>query len=318
LTFTALPGATGQTYTPTFDDIGRQLQVRVTGTNNNGSGVAYSALTAPVTAALGGGLLMDGLSVIPLAAVSFRKLSVNYTGACIKGTTTAANGSGSGTDVGFSGTDLDTSALAAIGTDVYLHSWLDQSGNGRDFVDNLIFGNTLTRPKVRVGSANVVLNSHVCMQCTNNEGNKAGPAYGVTRAHPVTYYLVAKWDTKVSHFLDCTGGVRNTLGQGGSQMFVYDGTTAINTQTSDTNLHCFIMELNNTAWSLSIDGVQTSGVFPVAGSPLSSDTVPMLGGNANNTPTARYCEYMMFTGTSLTANDKAALVASARAYWGTP
>ena len=64
-------------------------------------------------------------------ACSLRKLSSSYTGYCIKVRRSSDN---TEQDIGFVGEDLDTSALSSFcsGTDGFITTWYDQSGNSRN------------------------------------------------------------------------------------------------------------------------------------------------------------------------------------------
>ncbi len=86
--------------------------------------------------------LIDDVGVDAVIAVGLRKLRAGYTGDCIK----VRRASDSATqDIGFVGEDVDTSAIATFcaGTNGYVHTWYDQSGNGFDLIQatagNLIY-----------------------------------------------------------------------------------------------------------------------------------------------------------------------------------
>jgi hypothetical protein len=263
-------------------------------------------------------LLIDTLSVSPAIAISSRKLRSAYAGSALNAGTNAASGSAAGTNIGFSGEDLDTTALDAVGSTVYLVKYYDQSGNGRDFADNTIFGTSLTRPKLRISGTDVTINSKICMQCTPGEGNKVTDPFGSTITGPFTYYMVAKWDTVSGILVDGRDGVRHLFGNNAGQYYLYNNASDVSTGTNDTNVHCFIWEFNGTAWSLQVDGSTSSGTYGGSVANLTGSSNIMLGGNNNNTPPAKYCEFMLFAGSLLSAGDKTALRASAQAYWGTP
>jgi hypothetical protein len=66
------------------------------------------------------------------AAYSLRRLSIAYTGSAIR--VRRSVGSPSEIDIGFSGEDLDVATLESFcsGTNGFVTTWYDQSGNGRD------------------------------------------------------------------------------------------------------------------------------------------------------------------------------------------
>jgi len=78
------------------------------------------------------GLLIDDVGVDAVLAFGLRKLRNAYTGDAIQVRRASDNAT---QDIGFSGEDLDTSALATFcaGTNGYIRTWYDQSGNGNDF-----------------------------------------------------------------------------------------------------------------------------------------------------------------------------------------
>lgn len=76
--------------------------------------------------------LIDDVGVDAVLAFGLRKLRNGYTGDAIQVRRASDNAT---QDIGFSGEDLDTSALATFcaGTNGYIRTWYDQSGNGNDF-----------------------------------------------------------------------------------------------------------------------------------------------------------------------------------------
>lgn len=78
----------------------------------------------------GGGLILDALSANAAYSVT-RKLKTAYAGFAYKA---SRDSDGATLDVGFTGNDVDTAALAtwASGTTARLHTWYDQSGNARN------------------------------------------------------------------------------------------------------------------------------------------------------------------------------------------
>lgn len=78
-------------------------------------------------------LLIDDVGVDAVLAFGLRKLRNGYTGDAIEVRRASDNAT---QDIGFSGEDLDTSALATFcaGTNGYIRTWYDQSGNGNDIV----------------------------------------------------------------------------------------------------------------------------------------------------------------------------------------
>ena len=74
-------------------------------------------------------LLIDDVGVDAIYAISVRKLRSAYTGDCLRVRRSSDNAE---TDIGFSGENIDVSAMNAFGGihKLYVTTWYDQSGNG--------------------------------------------------------------------------------------------------------------------------------------------------------------------------------------------
>jgi hypothetical protein len=85
------------------------------------------------------------------AAYSLRLLRADYTGDAIRVRRASDNAE---QDIGFSNNELDTTALATFcaGTDGFVKTWYDQSGNGNDATQT----NTANQPKIYDASTGVV------------------------------------------------------------------------------------------------------------------------------------------------------------------
>ena len=91
----------------------------------------FQAVTAARPRPVTGNLLLDDYPGATLA-IGLRKLRNAYTGACIRVRRASDN---TEQDIGFSGSNLDTSALASFcsGTSGYIKTWYDQSTNEDEF-----------------------------------------------------------------------------------------------------------------------------------------------------------------------------------------
>jgi hypothetical protein len=120
-----ISGATNTTYTAVTADENKYLRVVQTSTNVAGSDSANSASTAQVAAAFTG--LLDTYSGAA-AAYSLRLLRSDYSGSAIKVRRSDDNEE---QDIGFRNNELDTSTLEtfSIGSDCFITTWYDQSGN---------------------------------------------------------------------------------------------------------------------------------------------------------------------------------------------
>ena len=126
----SISGATSSTYTAVSADESKYLRVVQTETNTEGSDSANSAATAQVAAAFD--YLLDDYSGAA-AAYSLRLLDSTYSGNAIKVRRASDN---TEQDIGFSNNELDTSSLESFcsGTDGFITTWYDQSGNANSIV----------------------------------------------------------------------------------------------------------------------------------------------------------------------------------------
>jgi hypothetical protein len=123
-----ISGAVNTTYTAVSEDEGKYLRVVQTATNSVGSATANSASTSQVAPAFTG--LLDTYSGAA-AAYSLRLLSSTYSGSAIRVRRSDDNAE---QDIGFRNNELDTSTLEtfSIGSDCFVTTWYDQSGNSNN------------------------------------------------------------------------------------------------------------------------------------------------------------------------------------------
>jgi hypothetical protein len=123
-----ISGAVNTTYTAVSADEGKFLRVVQTATNSVGSATANSASTSQVAPAFTG--LLDTYSGAA-AAYSLRLLSSTYSGSAIRVRRSDDNAE---QDIGFRNNELDTSTLEtfSIGSDCFVTTWYDQSGNSNN------------------------------------------------------------------------------------------------------------------------------------------------------------------------------------------
>ena len=120
-----ISGAVNTTYTAVSEDEGKFLRVVQTATNTVGSATANSSSTSQVAPAFTG--LLDTYSGAS-GAYSLRLLSSTYSGSAIRVRRADDNAE---QDIGFRNNELDTSTLEtfSIGSDCFVTTWYDQSGN---------------------------------------------------------------------------------------------------------------------------------------------------------------------------------------------
>jgi hypothetical protein len=97
------------------------------------------------------------------AAYSLRKLRKEYTGSAIKVRRASDN---TEQDIGFVNNELEVADLQnfCIGTDGFVTTWYDQSGNGR----NLLQGTALNQPQIVSSGSVLIENGKPCANFTSN------------------------------------------------------------------------------------------------------------------------------------------------------
>jgi len=125
-----IAGATGTTYLLGSLDEDKYIRVQQTEENILGTATANSVSTGQIQPAAFIGLLDDYPNAA--AAYSLRKLRGSYNGSAIK---VRRDSDQALQDIGFlANGELDTTTLESFcsGTDGFVHTWYDQSGNGND------------------------------------------------------------------------------------------------------------------------------------------------------------------------------------------
>ena len=129
------------------------------------------------------------------AAYSLRKLSTTYTGSAIRVRRASDN---TEQDIGFVSNELDTSALTTFcsGTDGFVKTWYDQSGNAR----NATQVTSANQPQIVDNGSVILENGKPTMDFDGT--NDAFIASSVNESQPTTFFTIAKRDLT-------TGGKRN-------------------------------------------------------------------------------------------------------------
>jgi hypothetical protein len=124
-----IAGATGTTYLLGFNDEDKYIRVEQTEENILGTATANSVSTTQIGPVLFSGLLDDYPNAA--AAYSLRKLRIAYSGSAIKVRRASDNAL---QDIGFINNELDVASLESFcsGTNGFVQTWYDQSGNGND------------------------------------------------------------------------------------------------------------------------------------------------------------------------------------------
>jgi len=152
-----ISGATGTTYLLAFNDEDKYIRVAQTEENILGTATANSVSTTQIQPSTG--LLLDQYTGAA-AAYSLRKLSLIYSGDAIIVRRASDNATQS---IGFlSNGELDTSSLESFcaGTDGFVTTWYDQSGNGVDAAQTIAGA----QPKIVSSGSTILDNSKPCVQ----------------------------------------------------------------------------------------------------------------------------------------------------------
>jgi hypothetical protein len=260
----------------------------------------------------GGGLLLDSVTATATAAYSTRKLRSAYAGAAMRviNTTTTSQA-----DIGFTGNDLNTAALATAcsGATCRIVEWYDQSGAG----NNTGLDSTTVAAVVNAG-VNYTLNGHVAVRTL---GAGAGDCLGVTMAiaPPTTFGVVANITSYVTNSAltsGTSGGFEMTMGPTATSWQLYNTGTALNGGTYTTGTSYGVIAV--------VDGVNStliaSGVvkIPTGMSPGTASSASQLVGGANGPACfdGYMPEFIIFN-SNLSGADRSAMAANWTAYWGT-
>jgi hypothetical protein len=129
------------------------------------------------------------------AAYSLRRLSISYTGSAIEVRRASDN---STQYIGFSGEDLDVAALESFcsGTNGFVTTWYDQSGNGRNATQ------TTAANQPQIVSSGSVITENGKPALDFDGSNSWMNASSVNISAPTTYFTVTKRDVT-------SGGKRN-------------------------------------------------------------------------------------------------------------
>lgn len=165
-----ISGETSTTYVLVSADETKYLRVEQTATNVEGSATATSASTSQVQPSFEGLLDVYGQNIG--AAYSVRLLSSTYEGNCMEIRRDSDNAT---QNIGFSNNILDTSAIATFcsGTNGYVRTWYDQSGN-----DKNVQQTTASRqPRIYYEGSVVTLNSKPALDGYVDDGGNAADQY---------------------------------------------------------------------------------------------------------------------------------------------
>jgi hypothetical protein len=258
----------------------------------------------------GSSLLLDGgLSTSAARAYSLRKLRTAYAGAAIR---VRRDNDNAEADIGFSGNDLDTAALAThVGANSgFIAKWYDQSGNG----DDVVQATTGDQPRIRLTGTTDTRNSLPCIRFGLSADVKLTSTTTLTGAEALAIAAFidsvppAQWND-YSTVCGGSGAAASNTGLtgdgGGGQTTWYEGGnfTTIRSDNAGTAASVFGSVLQQ------ISGRGAGGSW----------TSVQMGKERNNNGlwTGWIGEVIIFE-TALSAGDRTTAYTDQKTYWGTP
>lgn len=184
------------------------------------------------------GLLLDTLAGTPVLAYSTRKISAAYAGSAIQ--------IQSGTNVGFSGGDLDTSGLSGTNS---IKTWYDQVGS-----NNAANATGGQQPIIQTSGVLDTQNGHVWAAGT------AGTALQnlLVQASPYSVAVLARLDGSAANGAiigtQFAGGHLALGSNGGSAWLLANANNTVTGGTADTSVHTLIAIISSGTIQLLVDG----------------------------------------------------------------
>lgn len=266
--------------------------------------------------------LLDALSVGPKAAFSTRKLRAAYSGSALR---VRRSNDNTEQDIGFSGNDLDTAALASfVGSNSgYVVTWYDQSTNAA----NATNATTTKQPRIVNAGTNHTQNSKVCTVAASAISLPFSVSVTGDKVTAIAIASLTSGGTSIRLLTLATGGTDGStdnryttaLSQDGSgaqimtyRNFAVKGSRGV-TYDVAFNATTIFDGANDTLY---IDNVAatpggSSGNFAITTGYIGSDPP-----GAQNW-VGKICEMVVFD-TNLGSTDRGAAYSNQKAYWGTP
>lgn len=259
-----IAGATGTTYLLGSLDENKYIRVQQTEENVLGTATANSASTGQIQPLSFAYLLNDYGGAA--AAYSLRKLSSTYSGDAIVVRRTSDNTTQS---IGFVNNELDTATLESFcsGTDGFVTTWYDQSGNGFDITQSTAF----KQPKIVSAGSTITDGTKPSVQFLEAQGlNTTANISSASNYYPFYVRSIAGtsgsyiWDSQVGRVL-----IERTF-----VAAYYDQTNGFEGSPLTISYRLIHMELNSTTGGK----VYENGVITQTG--LSYTQYPMSGETA--------------------------------------
>jgi hypothetical protein len=259
-----IAGATGTTYLLGLLDEDKYIRVQQTEENILGTATANSASTTQIGPLQYIGLLDE----YPNSAVAYslRRLRAGYSGSAIKVRRASDNAL---QDISFINNELDTATLESFcsGTDGFVHTWYDQSGNGYDVTQAV----ASRQPKIVNTGSTITDGTKPSVQFDGGQGlNTTANVSGASDYYPFYVRSIDSasgnyiWDSQVGRVL-----IERTF-----IAAYYDQTNGFEGSPLTNSYRLIHMELNSTTGGK----VYENGVYTQAG--LSYTQYPMSGQTA--------------------------------------
>lgn len=275
----------------------------------------YFTVRGPMAIPAAGGLLLDSISGSPLVAYSSRKLRSAYAGNDLKVYQTLSTVL---TDIGFTGNDLDTGALAtAIGANTGLiDTWYDQSTNANNA--RPLAGLSTKGPMIVNAGTNQTKNGHVAPNFNTGDAGASLLTPNLAISEPNTICAVVQ-QTSNSIWTDGTVAREFIATDPATVYTIFAGSAGVTGGTGDTNIHGFICYFDNAGAGnfLYVDNTavisadNTAGTGGINQQVIGNDTVSASAINGF------VCEFLIFPGI-ISSSDRATIRSSWASYWGTP
>lgn len=260
-------------------------------------------------------LLLDAMSVAPLAAYSTRKLRESYTGPAVQVKRPSDNAL---LDIGFVNKSLDTAALAAfVGSQTATARFYDQGANayhtGNLWPDITAAGvvyNINGKPALYF-SGNDELNSNMIFSGTTLSALVVMTCSNGARA--LTAGTFGQQDYNAPNVIILIGGAAD--GASGAMSNYRNGTNGSSgTVTGGVPFQVYSY-YDGTKMGINIDGVVSATVN--TSGPISGNKLSIAGNLGSPNEIGKYAEVIIFPN-ALNTNDLAIARADQKAYWGTP
>ena len=223
------------------------------------------------------------------AAYSLRKLRAAYTGSAIRVRRSSDN---TEQDIGFSGANLDTSALTTFcsGTNGFVTTWYDQSGNARNATQTT----ALDQPQI-VSSGSVILENSKPSISFNNNRLSILTGLNITNNIGKWYaFSVAKSDDNTSStqrfiYLFSTGisstASRILFGKNSSNLII-NGGRRLDSDSFAGATSSATITLNRSLYSAVLDYANSDAYTYLNNSQIASNTSFHVDGNTSSTDSA--------------------------------